>query len=118
MTAPTIVCICGSTKYKKFILGHSQRETLQGKIVINHGFFHHEDLFPITDETKDMLDELMLRKIDVANEILVVNPNGYIGNSTKRAIAYATEQCLPVRYTSKEEEERRARDKERVARRS
>ena len=43
MSKPTIVCICGSTKYKDQILGHTQRETIFGKIAINHGFFHHSE---------------------------------------------------------------------------
>lgn len=118
MTTPTIVCICGSSKFRELILGHSRKETLHGRIVVNHGFFHHADPFPITDETKDMLDELMLRKIDVANEVLVIDPNGYIGKSTDRAIFYAKKQGKPVRYLSIEEEERKKRNAERRAKKS
>lgn len=112
---PIVVCICGSTKFKTQILGHTQRETIFGKIAINHGFFHHTDKFPITDEQKDMLDELMLRKIDIADEILVVEPGEYIGNSTKRAITYAQKQGKRVRYASKEEAERKRKHEERKA---
>ena len=112
---PTIVCICGSTKYKQQILGHSQRETIFGRIIINHGFFHHTDQFPITDEQKDMLDALMLSKIDLADEVLVVNPNGYIGKSTERAIAYARKHRKKVRYTNIEEAERKKRHEARKA---
>ncbi len=115
---PTVVCICGSTRHKAQILGHTQRETIFGKVAINHGFFHHTDQFPITDAQKDMLDELMLRKIDIADEILVVDPNEYIGNSTKRAILYAERQHKRVRYVSKEEAERKRRHAERKAKTS
>ena len=37
-----------------------------------------------------MLDEMHLAKIDMADEIFVINPGGYIGSSTKREIAYAS----------------------------
>ena len=95
---PTIVCLCGSSKFKDQILGVQQRETLKGKIVLQHGFFHHRDMVPINDGEKAMLDELMLRKIDIADEIIVVNIHGYIGESTKEAIAYAEKYGKGIRY--------------------
>ncbi|WP_150952675.1 hypothetical protein [Microbacterium testaceum] len=44
---------------------------------------------PVDDEQKAILDELHLRKIDLADEVHIVNPGGYIGSSTRREIAYA-----------------------------
>ncbi len=102
MTKPIIVCIVGSSKFKDAIRGLEQRETLKGKITLQHGFYHHQDLVPITDKKKRELDELMLRKIDEADEVLVCNLHSYIGESTKRAIAYATEHGKPIRYEEKE----------------
>lgn len=89
MNKPEIITIIGSSKFKPAILGVTQRYTLQGKIVINHGFFHHQDLVPISDKQKDDLDTLMLRKVDLADRVHVVNINGYIGKSTQAAIEYA-----------------------------
>jgi hypothetical protein len=65
-----------------------------------------------------MLDELMLRKIDVADQVFVIDPNGYIGNSTRNAIEYATQQGKHIRYLSQEEEERKERNAARRAKRS
>ena len=110
MNRPTIVCIIGSTKFKQQILGLSQRETLSGRIVINHGFFHHIDMFPITDEQKKMLDTLMLRKIDAADEVLVCDINGYKGKSTIAAIEYARAHDKRVRVFTEEEIARKNRE--------
>lgn len=53
----------------------------------------------ITDEQKSLLDELHLRKIDLADRVLVVNPGGYVGESTSREIAYAHAAGKPVSFT-------------------
>lgn len=94
----TVVCIVGSSKFKDTIRGLEQRETLRGKITLQHGFYHHQDLVPITDRQKADLDELMIAKVELADEILVCNINGYIGQSTLDAIAYAEKNNKPVKY--------------------
>jgi hypothetical protein len=106
---PIVVCIIGSSKFKDRILGLTQRETLNGKIAINHGFFHHVDMVPISDEKKDELDRLMLRKIDLADEVLVADFNSYVGRSTQIAIEYAEKSRKPVRCFTDEEVARRER---------
>jgi hypothetical protein len=45
------------------------------------------------------LDALHLRKIDLADRVLVVNPGGYIGESTSREIAYAHATGKPISFT-------------------
>lgn len=86
---PTILCIVGSSKFKTAIMGLQQRETLKGKIVLQDGFFHHVDLVPITEQQQRMLELQMLAKIELADEILIVNVNGYIGQGARAAIAHA-----------------------------
>lgn len=84
-------------------------ETLAGKIVIPMGLYGHAD-FPAgakeatgdgdeSGEVKQMLDRLHLAKIDLADEILVVNPGAYVGSSTEREIRYAVENGKRVRYS-------------------
>ena len=53
----------------------------------------------ITDEQKSALDALHLRKIDLADRVLVVNPGGYVGESTRREIAYARAAGKPIAFT-------------------
>ncbi len=95
---PKVICICGSSKFKAQILGITQRETLKGRIAINHGFFHHQDLVPLSDEQKNNLDTLMFRKIDISDEIFIVNVNGYMGKTTIAAIEYARQMNKPVHF--------------------
>ena len=95
---PEVICILGSTKFRDQLIGHAQGLTLRGYIVLTHGFYHHHDRVPITDQQKDMLDALMDHKINVCDCVYVVNPNGYIGESTKRAIAHAKKQSKPISY--------------------
>jgi hypothetical protein len=83
-----IVCICGSTRFRNEMTNANRRLTLGGNIVVAPGVFGHSG-DTITDEQKVELDALHLRKIDLAHSIYVVNPGGYIGESTRREIAYA-----------------------------
>ena len=67
-----------------------KRLTLEGCIVISVGLFGHSgDEEVWKPGTKEMLDDMHLRKIDMADEIYVINVGGYIGESTRREIAYA-----------------------------
>lgn len=103
MLFPAIVCLCGSTRFKEAFVDHNARLTLEGKIVLSVGLWGHDQelrglgRFP-APEIKAKLDELHLRKIDIADCVLVLNVGGYIGESTKREIAYAIKTGKPVEY--------------------
>ena len=45
-----------------------------------------------------MLDDMHKCKIDIADEIFVINKNGYIGSSTKSEIEYAISKGKKVNY--------------------
>lgn len=94
---PIILAIIGSTKFRQEMEGIAQRETLKGKIVLLPGFYHHSDRVPISTEQKKALDELLLRKVDLADEVVVCNVNGYIGETSQRTIIYAKEMRKPIR---------------------
>ncbi len=92
-----VITLCGSTRFKDDFLKVQKELTLQGYIVISVGLFGHSGDSEVWDgmdedavsETKVMLDEMHKRKIDMADEIYVINPGGYIGDSTKSEIVYA-----------------------------
>ncbi len=95
---PTIVCLCGSGRFLNAFNRAEFAETLAGKIVLTIGCNTHD--VSRSDELagqKPMLDELHLRKIDLADEILVINVGGYIGESTANEVRYAHAQGKPVR---------------------
>lgn len=101
---PKIVCLCGSTRFWQAFRDEGLRLTLQGVIVLSIGVcapdsitFAHPDS-PETRLQKARLDVLHLHKIDLADEILVLNVGGYIGESTEREIVYAESLGKPVRY--------------------
>jgi hypothetical protein len=100
---PHIVTICGSTRFKDEIHAANARLTMEGNLVISLGVFGHTDMPDVDwttggNELKVMLDELHRHKIRLADSIYVVNPGGYIGESTRNEIAYAELRGLPVRY--------------------
>lgn len=108
MNKPTVVCLCGSTRFHKKFVEANFRETMAGNIVLSVGFFPHsakeihgEDI-GITPEQKEMLDELHKRKIDMADEILVINVGGYIGESTRSEIEYTVGLGKRIRYEESE----------------
>ena len=94
-----VITLCGSTKFKKQYLEAQKRLTLEGNIVISVGLFGHSGDDEVgTEGTKAMLDDMHLRKIDMADEIFVINVGGYIGESTRREIAYAKNTGKSVKY--------------------
>ncbi len=96
-----IITLCGSTKFKDDFLKVQKQLTLEGNIVISVGFFEHSDSEfenTITPEIKIMFDDMHKRKIDMSDEIYVINKNGYIGESTKGEIEYALETEKVVNY--------------------
>jgi len=90
MERPTIVCLCGSGRFREAFEEAEFQETLAGRIVLTIGC-NTKDIARDIDwqHVKPMLDELHLRKIDLADEVLIVNVGGYIGESTSRELAYA-----------------------------
>lgn len=99
---PKIVCLCGSTKFKDEFTRANREETLQGKIVLSVGFFAHSGDGEPSEEQKALLDELHLRKIDLANEVLFLNVNKYIGSSTSRELAYCIYMHKTIRFLDPE----------------
>ncbi|WBB73254.1 hypothetical protein O7602_26810 [Micromonospora sp. WMMD1128] len=97
-TAPRVIVLCGSTRFRDAFHEVNHRLTLGGHIVLAPGVFGHADGTQLTAEQKTALDALHLRKIDLADEVIVVNPNGYIGDSTRAEIAYAHRTGKPVGY--------------------
>ena len=95
---PIIVCLCGSTRFVEEFRYMDRRETLAGKIVLAPGCFQGDAVLEVVPGVKQRLDALHVHKIALADEILVVNAGGYIGESTRREIAYARQQGKRVRW--------------------
>jgi len=91
----TIVCLCGSTRFWKAFQEANYRQTMAGKIVLSVGFYPHAagethgEAFGCTLEQKIALDALHKDKIDLADEVLILNVGGYVGESTRSELAHA-----------------------------
>lgn len=101
-----VITLCGSTRFRREFEEANKRLTLAGNIVISVGLYGHAgdaEVWEGMDEdtltqTKVMLDDMHKRKIDMADEIFVINVGGYVGQSTRSEIAYAEAAGKPVRY--------------------
>ncbi|MCF0113706.1 MAG: hypothetical protein HUJ56_00020 [Erysipelotrichaceae bacterium] len=101
-----VITLCGSTRFKDAFYAVQKRLTLEGNIVISVGLFGHSGDSEVWEgmsedtltKTKIMLDDMHKRKIDMADEIFVINVGGYIGSSTKSEIEYALKTGKVVKY--------------------
>lgn len=95
---PVVVTLCGSTKFKNEFINVNASETMAGKIVLSVGGFDHAEGVTLTDSQRKMLGKLHEHKIDMSDEILVINVGGYIGKSTSHEIEYARQRGKKVRF--------------------
>lgn len=106
MNKYNVITLCGSTRFKDEFMKANKDLTLQGNIVISVGLFGHSgdaEVWENMDEgtltkTKEMLDDIHKRKIDMSDEIFVINVGGYIGESTKSEIEYAKAKGKRISY--------------------
>ena len=73
-------------------------ESKKGNIVLSVSGFSHQDLLKLTPEEKEVFDALHLDKVRMADELLVIDKDGYIGQSTAREVAYARSIGKPVTF--------------------
>lgn len=92
-----IVCFCGSSRFKAEFEAAAAAETLDGRIVLSLGLFSKAAGLKLSAEQKELQQRLHRQRIDLADEVLVINPNGYIGESTAEEIDYARSQGKPIR---------------------
>lgn len=100
-TRPIVVTICGSTRFKVEQCTVALAESLAGRIPLTIAWASPPEskvTYTPWPEEKALLDVLHLRKIDMSQEIFVVNPDGYVGESTRREIAYAWVSRKHIRW--------------------
>ena len=99
-----VITLCGSTKFEEQFMDVQRDLTLQGNIVISVGVFGHSrdkkvwEKINNPEQAKEMLDDIHKRKIDMADEIFVINVGGYIGASTRSEIEYAKSHGNKIEY--------------------
>lgn len=93
-----VITLCGSVKFKDDFIKVKEKLTLDGNIVFMPNFFNNVKKEEISLEIKKMLDEMHKQKIDMSDEIYVINLGGYIGESTKNEIEYAKMKEKKIKY--------------------
>ena len=112
---PKIICICGSTQFADQHAITRWEFEKRGNICLMINYlpswyadaqgWEGNDHFGEQSGLKEHLDELHFRKIDLADEVFVVNVNGYVGESTRNEINYATKLGKPITYMVNPEEQ-------------
>lgn len=105
MKRPKIVCLCDSTRFMDIWREAGFLEEMKGNIVLTINISLKDAdkmLAGLPDKEKLHIkaraDELHLRKIELADEILVLNVGGYVGNSTQQEIDYARMLGKKIRW--------------------
>lgn len=98
-----VITLCGSTKFKREFEQANRYLTLKGNIVISLAFFEQSEGIEITKEQAALFGKIHFRKIDMSDEIFVIDVGGYIGSSTRKEIEYAIENGKIVKFYSKSE---------------
>lgn len=94
------ITLCGSTKFKQAFEIINKQLSLEGYVVYSVAFFAHADDVELTSDQKEMLDNVHKQKIENSDAILVINIDGYIGDSTRNEIEYAQSLNKTVKYLS------------------
>ncbi|MCD8508631.1 MAG: hypothetical protein LRY73_01100 [Bacillus sp. (in: Bacteria)] len=96
-----VITLCGSTKFKNEFEEVNKFFTLKGHAVISVGFFEQSEGIEITEEQEKLFEAIHRKKIDLSDEIVVIDVNGYIGSSTRKEIEYATGKGKGISYYSR-----------------
>ena len=110
MKKPKVICICGSTRFADLhaiIKWEFEKTGNYICLMINYlpewyakekfGEGIHDHFGEIIGLKKE-LDELHFRKIDLSDEVFIVNKDGYIGESTRNEINYANKHNKTITY--------------------
>ena len=84
-----VVTLCGSTRFKQDYEDWNRRLTMMGYVVFSCGVFGHANGGELSEAQKRSLDDIHLRKIDLSDGIMVLDVDGYVGNSSQKEIEYA-----------------------------
>lgn len=93
-----IVCLCGSTRFKEAYEKANREESAKGRIVLTVAMYGHLEGLKMDSYEKRTFDEVHYDKILLADEILVLNVNKYIGLSTYAEIQFAVKNNRKVRF--------------------
>lgn len=92
-----VIAICGPQEARQEYLATEHSLSCHGNIVISTAFFGQIDA-ELSDIDRKNLDITRRKKIDMADELFVVNVDGLLDDDTRRCIEYAKSLHIIVRY--------------------
>lgn len=103
---PKIIVLCGSSKFcdimavTAWLLEKKESAITMGLHLLPEWYFKESisDHLAEHEGVAEAMDELHMRKIDLCDEIFVINYNDYIGSSTTNEINYAQKLGKPIRW--------------------
>ncbi len=94
-----IVAMIGSSRFKQEYHDEGKRLTLEGNLVIPLCLYRDTDYADAcVPKNKKLLREICNQKIRLCDKVFVVNPNGYIGTTTRETIGYAKSLNKTILY--------------------
>jgi len=93
-----VICLCGSTRFLDEFKKIKFSCEASGAIVFTPEVYHHYHNLELTTYQVEVLNELHKLKIGLSDYIIIINVDGYIGESTQDEIEYAKELNIPIYY--------------------
>ena len=91
-----IVTICGSVRFKEDMM--KIRDSLMPDVWVMLPENMEMDIQKIDMDVKSKMDDLHLKKIELADEVIIINIDGYIGQSTALEMHYAKSLGKPMKF--------------------
>ncbi|MGM0125338.1 hypothetical protein IGI37_002736 [Enterococcus sp. AZ194] len=102
MSQTEVITLCGSIKFEQTFKKVEMTLSQKGLVILSPVFFELGDKPKLTDEEKEILGAVHLKKIDLADGIFVIDVDGYIGERTQLEIVYARQNKKKITYYSTE----------------
>lgn len=93
-----VVALTGSTKFKEDFERVAKTLALKGNVVLLPVIYSHVDNVELTPVQVEMLEQENIHKMRMADELLVINKGGYIGEGLRRELAPFIDSNKPIKF--------------------
>lgn len=93
-----IITVCGSFKFMKEMMLITEKIGLQGNCMLTPVYPTKSGKDNYTEDEAKIAGQMHFERIKLADAILVVNVNDYVGESTKKEIEFAKSLGKEVMY--------------------
>ena len=93
-----VVTLCGSMRFQNEMMEIAEKLAREGECVLTPVYMVTKDC-EISEEEVKRLKLEQFKRIELADEVFVVNVDGYVGESTMAEIEYAERSRKRVRFS-------------------